>query len=274
VTGAKTKDDDMVSDLWESTEGQGPIAAVALHDGHELREETAALTALSEEERLREEDPHTGVWTTVAMTRLVARRSRFEVDLNRPREKAVYLEPEDAWGLHLWKEELPSDVVARSRAEYDAFYEEAQRVFSEMAGRFGRFVVLDLHSYNHRREGPAGPPADPESNPDVNIGTGSLRRERWGALVDRFMDDLRSWDFLGRRLDVRENVKFRGGHFSRWLHERFPESACCLAIEFKKFFMNEWTGEVSVEEVEAIPRALEATVPGLLESLSAVGPER
>ena len=38
-----------------------------------------------------QEDPFTGIWTTVAPTRLIGLHSRFEVDFNRPRDKAVYL---------------------------------------------------------------------------------------------------------------------------------------------------------------------------------------
>jgi hypothetical protein len=161
--------------------------------------------------------------------------------------------------------------VARSLEEYDAFYAEAHRIFSEMERRFERFVVLDLHSYNHRRAGSDQPPEPAEANPEVNVGTGTLDRNRWSGLVERFIADLRGFDFLGRHLDVRENVRFRGGDFSRWLHETFPESACCLAIEFKKFFMDEWTGEISPEELEAIPQALHSTLPALLESLEEVG---
>jgi hypothetical protein len=69
-------------------------------------------------------------------------------------------------------------------------------------------------------------------------------------------------------------VKFRGGRFSAWIHENFPNSGCCLAVEVKKFFMNEWTGKIAGEEFEAIPRALETTLPGLLESLEKVGRRR
>jgi hypothetical protein len=136
-----------------------------------------------------------------------------------------------------------------------------------MQHRFGRFVVLDLHTYNHRREGPEGPSADPTANPEVNVGTGTLNRQRWAPVVDRFIADLRGFDFLGRHLDVRENVKFRGGQFSRWIHETFPEAACSLAIEFKKFFMDEWTGEPDRVQVEAIRRALQSTVPGMIGGL-------
>ena len=30
-------------------------------------------------------------------------RSRFEADLNRPRDRAVYLTPADAWGHQVWR---------------------------------------------------------------------------------------------------------------------------------------------------------------------------
>jgi N-formylglutamate amidohydrolase len=260
----------LIDEIALVSEGQEPIVATAVHDGHELRPEVAALTALDDAERLREEDPYTGIWTSVVTTQLVARRSRFEVDLNRPREKAVYRVPADAWGLRLWREELSDEVVERSLEEYDAFYAEAERIFSELERRYGRFVVLDLHSYNHRRAGADAAPEDPEANPEVNVGTGSLDRERWGDLVDRFMSDLRGHDFLGRHLDVRENVRFKGGHLSRWIHQRYPESGCCLAIEFKKFFMDEWTGALSPEEYEAVPQALTGTLSGLLGSLGPI----
>jgi len=182
----------------------------------------------------------------------------------------VYRSPEDAWGLQVWRCEPPGDLLERSLGEYDAFYTEAERVFSEMERRFGHFVVLDLHSYNHRRAGPDAPPDDPALNPEINVGTGTLDRNRWAQLIDRFIGDLTAFEFLGRHLDVRENVKFRGGRFPRWVHQRFPNSACCLAVEVKKIFMDEWTGALFPEEFEAIPQALQSTLPGLLESLEKV----
>jgi hypothetical protein len=129
-------------------------------------------------------------------------------------------------------------------------------------------VVFDLHTYNHRRDGSDGPPADPEQNPEVNLGTGTMDRDQWAGLVDRFMADLSAVDFMGRQLDVRENVKFRGGNFARWIHETFPESGCALSIEFKKCFMDEWTGQPYPNQLDAIQQALVATVPGVLDELA------
>jgi len=257
--------------IWESYPGNGPLVATAIHNGHQVRKEAAEIMALSEKSRLREEDPFTGEWTTVGDTRIIGLNSRFEVDLNRPREKAVYITPEDAWGLQVWKTKPSPEIVAASLAEYDAFYAEVRRIFNGLEQQFGRFVVFDLHTYNHRREGPGGPPADPETNPEVNIGTGTMDRERWAPLVDRFIADLRNYNFRGRSLDVRENVKFKGGQFSRWIHQTFPESACSLAIEFKKFFMDEWSGEPDRQQLEEIRLALQSTVPGVLEELKKLG---
>jgi hypothetical protein len=180
----------------------------------------------------------------------------------------VYRTPEDAWGLEVWDGGLPDDVAARSLTEYDAFYDALRGVFAELAGRHGRFFVYDLHTYNHLRDGPDGPPADPQDNPQVNIGTGTMTdRTRWAPVIERFIGDLSSFDFPEGPLDVRENIRFRGGNCARWTHENFPESACVLSIEVKKFFMNEWTGEVNRELLEAVGRALASTVPGVLEEL-------
>jgi uncharacterized protein (DUF1810 family)/N-formylglutamate amidohydrolase len=250
------------------TTGDGPIVATAIHAGHEIRPELHEHIALSDAERLREEDPFTNAWVGIAPSQVIGLRSRFEVDLNRPRDKAVYQKPQDAWGLNVWKHPLPAEIVERSLALHDAFYERAKREFETLRQRYGRFVVLDLHSYNHRRGGSDQPPDDPNQNPEINVGTGSMDRRRWGGLVDRFMKDFRSYDFSGRSLDVRENVRFKGGYFSQWVHSTFPESGCALAIEVKKFFMDEWTGRPDQNLIAAIGKALQSTVAGILTELS------
>lgn len=245
--------------------GDSPFVAAAVHDGHNVRDEVAELLALDPDSRRREEDPYTGAWTAVAPTRVVGLRSRFEVDLNRPRDKAFYARPEDAWGLQVWKRQPSEDFVGRSLQLYDEFYRVMHDVLSNLQEQHGRFLIFDLHSYNHRRQGPGGPHADHNENPQVNIGTGTMAdRQRWGPVIDRFIDDLRTFDFPGGRLDVRENVKFFGGGFPRWVHQTFPDSACVLSIEFKKFFMDEWTGEPDEKLLSAIGDALQSTVPGTL----------
>jgi N-formylglutamate amidohydrolase len=256
------------SALWTVTYGEGPVIAVAIHAGHALRPEIAERMRLSEEERLREEDPYTSIWTSIAATRIVAHRSRFEVDLNRPREGAVYESPEQSWGLDVWKGSLASGVIDRSLAIRERFYGMLHALLEDVKARYGRFVVYDLHSYNHRRDGPDGPVADPAGNPDVNVGTGTMDRARWSSLVEGFMRDMRAFDPGGCALDVRENVRFKGGHLSRFVHETFPEHGCALAIEFKKTFMDEWTGQPDEARIAKLGAALAATVPGVVQALN------
>jgi N-formylglutamate amidohydrolase len=248
--------------------GESALLAAAIHDGHEVRGEVAEYLALDEAERLREEDPFTRDWTEVAPNRVIGLRSRFEVDLNRPRDKAVYRMPEDAWGLAVWKRKPPQALFERSLAEYDAFYEAIKRLLDQTKKRFGRFVIFDLHSYNHRRSGPTGSPADEDGNPQVNVGTATMDRVFWAPIVDRFIADLREYEFPTGCLDVRENVKFKGGNFPAWVHQTFPRSGCALAIEVKKFFMDEWTGKPDWDLVRAVRDALCSTVPGVLSELA------
>ena len=259
----------MTDQIWEIELGAGPLAATAIHDGTAVRDDVQRCMVLEKAARRREEDPYTSQWTRVAPVRIVGLRSRFEVDLNRPREQAVYRTPEDCWGLNVWHNQLPDDVAAISLKEYDAFYGMLQEVYGRLADTHGRFVVFDLHSYNHRRNGPNGPAADEARNPQVNVGTGTMRTpSQWAAITERFIRELADYAFPGGKLDVRENVKFQGGQHARWTHESFPDSACVLAIEVKKFFMDEWTGEADPELLDEIGKALASTVPGVLEELA------
>lgn len=260
----------MTQPSWVLTQGNDPVVAVALHDGHHVRPEVAALLAVSEADRWREEDPFTATWTRCGDTQIIGKKSRFEFDLNRRRDKAVYIKPEDAWGLRVWHSTPSEEIVARSLAEHDAFYATIERVFADLERRFGCFVVFELHTYNHRRLGTQALPADPRYNPEINLGTGTLDRDRWSPVIDSFLLALQNYDFLGRKLDVRENIKFRGGYFPYWVHRKFPHSACMLSIEVKKFFMDEWTNQPDLEQLEAISCALESTVPGILEGMSLV----
>ena len=258
---------------FEITQGPGPLVAAAVHDGHHVTPETLSHFALDDAGRLREEDPFTGELASVVPTRIVGTHSRFEVDLNRPPDRAVYLTPDDAWGLQVWRDVAPDDAVARSRAMYDAFYAALGEVLDARVAEHGAVVVYDIHTYNHRRDGPDGPMADLDANPEVNVGTGTLAdRARWERLVTGFMTDLRAGaaDVGLGGLDVRENVKFEGGQIGAWIHERYGSDACVLSIEFKKTFMDEWSGEPDRAHLDRLRRALSATVPGTLRRFASI----
>src|SRR5690242_6561185 len=53
----------------------GQFIATAIHNGHDVRPEVAAELILSDEDRLREEDPHTDEIGALVPARVVVRRS-------------------------------------------------------------------------------------------------------------------------------------------------------------------------------------------------------
>ncbi len=243
------------SPWWTLQRSDDCIVATAIHDGGGLRPDCAARMQLCDDDRLREEDPNTGDAIAAIPTHLVVHRSRFEVDLNRARDQAVYRTPDQCWGLQVWNAPLTDTVVAGSLRLHDAYYRMLGEQLDEIVAAHGRFVLLDVHSYNHRRDGPAEDPTPQAEAPDVNIGTFSMPRDRWSFVVDPMIEAMRIFDFNGRKLDVRENVAFQGkGEQARFVHERYPNTGCAIAIEFKKFYMDEWTGEACPDELAAMRR--------------------
>ncbi|MBD9371813.1 N-formylglutamate amidohydrolase [Rhizobium sp. ARZ01] len=256
---------------WTVHRGASPIVGTAIHDGHNVRADALQEIRITDEERQREEDPFTGAMIRDLSNQIIVHRSRFEIDLNRPRDAAVYIRPEQAWKMDLWREP-PSDVsIANSLAVHDSYYAMLKGYLRDLEAQYGSFVVLDVHSYNHRRDGPTAEAADPEHAPEINIGTFSMDRGRWAPIVEAFTRTARSFDFLGRRLDVRENIAFQGrGEQTRFIHEHFPKTGCALAIEFKKFFMDEWTGVPDLKAIAALRALITGTVPVLEKALKEV----
>ncbi|MDQ3074683.1 MAG: N-formylglutamate amidohydrolase [Pseudomonadota bacterium] len=238
---------------WTVVRGGGPVVATAIHDGHEVRAEVAAAMALADLDRLREEDPFTGQAVAGVDNHIIVHRSRFEADLNRAADSAIYETPDQSWGLKVWHGAPDRALFDRSLTVHAAYYRMLGHYLDDIADRHGRFVLLDVHSYNHRRDG-AGAAATPQDKaPDINIGTFSMPREQWAFLLDPLIETMRGFDFNGRRLDVRENVAFQGkGEQTRFVHERYPGFGCAIAIEYKKFFMDEWSGAPDPAELDAM----------------------
>jgi len=220
---------------------------------------------LQQHERFREEDPYTDYMIDLPASRVVVETSRFQVDLNRRREDAVYRKPEDAWGLTVWNSVLLNEVVAHILEEYDRFYADMDKLLQSTLAEFGKFIVLDVHTYNHRRQHPDHPTAADE-NPEINIGT-RHNHKKWKPLGNSLCSFLAHHRFLGRFLDVRENVKFGGGGFAEWINHRYGNYGCVFSIEFKKIFMDEWTGWVNIAHLQYIQSLLGGCVPFLMHML-------
>ncbi|WP_245409855.1 N-formylglutamate amidohydrolase [Pararhizobium haloflavum] len=255
-------------DWWTIHTGEAPVIATAIHNGHAVRPEVADDLALGEQDRLREEDPFTEYTTRDVPNRIICHHSRFEFDLNRARDEAIYVRPEQSWGLKVWKEQPSASEVEASLSSYDEYYAMLRFTLERMQRRHGHFVLLDIHSYNHRRDGPDAPPRDEVEAPEINIGTFSMDRARWAGVVDPFIEHLRSSRLAGRAPDVRENVAFQGkGEQTRFVHTNFPTTGCAIAIEFKKMFMDEWTGQPDRVVLDDLRQMIRTSLPVLEQAL-------
>ncbi len=223
-----------------------PILAFAIHNGAYLPPEVEANCGLGPEQRRQEEDPFTAGFAECFPNRIIVQTSRFAVDLNRSPEKCVYQNPEDAWGLKVRKSELADDLLLALQQSYEAWYKIAIYQIERLLTNHPKLLILDLHSYNHRRGGPNAEPDPQSANPDIIIGRNNLPETAY-PLLERLREALNGQSYQGTSLDCRCDVKFPGGYFSRRMNSTFGDKVLCPAIEFKKTFMDEWSGELNLK---------------------------
>lgn len=255
---------DMEKPFYELKQGL-PLITTAIHNGHRVRDELKPMMKLDEKKRFYEEDPFTEEFTQIAETQVIGRYSRFELDLNRNKMGAIYLTSDEAWGLELWTDPIPPEEYNKSMKIYDEFYQQIKAMIKDKIDHHGFVVVYDFHSYNFRRKGPEDE-APQRENPDINIGTKGIDQQQWGPVIKAFDNELKKYQIKGKPLDVRENVKFQGGHFPNWINTKFNNKACALAIEVKKIYMDEWSGHVYPEVISQLQTAMSATIQPVMKA--------
>ncbi|WP_416394895.1 N-formylglutamate amidohydrolase [Allohahella sp. A8] len=255
-------------DNWIIHRTGGPVLATAVHAGHTIREELQPYLAADDAELRREEDPLTDIWASAAPDHLICRTSRFEVDLNRSRDMALATRPENTWGKRIWRESPPQEMIERSLAQHDRFYALMRNWIEDLIRLHGKILLLDIHSYNHRRDGPYAPAASLASNPDIDLGLTELNHDRFGSLVGVFSETLSQVPCQGRNPDVRGNVRYPdGGNWPEWVFAEYGDDVCTITLEYKKFYMDEWSGHAYLPVVEdlrvGISQAIEAATQEL-----------
>lgn len=246
---------------------ESPVIATAIHDGHFIDEKLRPFLLLDEMQRFREEDPYTSYMADIPASRVIVSSSRFQCDFNRPPEQAIYKRPEDAWGLQVWKEPLPDYLQQELMDYYYSFYRKMKALIETGIKQFGRVVLLDIHSYNHRRASPYQA-AEAVSHPEINLGT-AHNEKKWQPVCRKMMHYMAHCHINGAHPDVRENIIFKGGWLARWAIKNYGDRLCAFSIEFKKTFMDEWTGRGCWEHILDIRKALSGSIPLLKNELNA-----
>ena len=262
---------DAAGPAWNAIVSGGPVTATAIHAGHVIRSDLAAHLAIGDEDRRREEDPLTDYFLSLADNLVRVNRSRFECDMNRSRDKAISNDPEDTWGLTIWRDDLPEQLQEASRKLHDRFYAAMRQMFDTLLEKHERIVVFDLHSYNHRRDGADAPAAPTQDNPDIDIGATTLDKGVYGKLLTAVADELRNTSIDGQKLVVDENVRYPdGGNFPEWLCEIYGKRACVITLEYKKIFMDEWTGTLDIGAAQELRSGMMAAMQAARRELARI----
>lgn len=218
----------------------------AVHDGHQFRKDLWDNCLHTEYERWYEEDPETKTMVISHPIVIAGMDSRFEYDLNRAPETAIY---DDAWGKQLWKSPLPEHEKQKSLAKHAAFYKVVAALISKIEEKFGVCVVYDMHSYNWKRW-------DREV-PTWNLGTSKVDQ-------NRFKEDINTWSKSLSELQLPNGIQstslindtFQGnGYFLKFISQTF-KNTLVLATEIAKVYCDEYDYIMYPEVVASVEKQL------------------
>lgn len=228
-----------------------PYVCGAVHDGRQFRKDLWDNCLHTEYDRWYEEDPETKNMVISHPILISGCDSRFEYDLNRDPENAVF---DTAWGKQLWKNPLPETEKMKSLQKHTNFYKVVKALISKIEEKFGLCVVYDMHSYNWQRW-------DREV-PTWNLGTSNIDNDRFGEQVE-------SWRQMLASINLPHNIKqtakindtFQGnGYFLKFITNTF-ENTLVLATEIAKVYCDEYKQVIYPEVVAAVEQQLKTLIP-------------
>ncbi|MEO0570470.1 MAG: N-formylglutamate amidohydrolase [Bacteroidota bacterium] len=228
-----------------------PYVCAAVHDGHQFRKELWENCLHTEYERWYEEDPCTKQMVQSHPIVLTGLDSRFEYDLNRAPETAVF---DTAWGKQLWKHPLPNAQKQKSLSKHAVFYKVVGALIRKLEELHNRVIVFDMHSYNWKRW-------DREV-PVWNLGTHNIDNERFSDIVNAWASKLGSIK-LPNNISTTTGINdtFQGnGYFLKYITQNFGNTLV-LATEISKIYCDELTGVIFPEVVTAVEKQLKELIP-------------
>ncbi|MAO08357.1 MAG: hypothetical protein CL596_06565 [Alteromonas sp.] len=223
----------------------------AVHDGHQFRRELWDNCLHTEYDRWFEEDPCTKEFVKSHPIVIAGCDSRFEYDLNRDPENAIY---EDAWGKKLWMHPLPKDQHEKSLQKHHGFYKVVAALIQKLEALHGVVVVYDMHSYNWKRWD--------RDVPVINLGTLNIDNNRFGSEVETWRHSLSTLQLpYAIEATSKVNDTFQGnGYFLKFITKNFTNTLV-LATEFKKIYCDEIHQVIFPEIVSAIEEQLRELLP-------------
>ncbi len=226
-------------------------ACGAVHDGHQFRKELWDNCLHTTYDRWYEEDPETKNMVISHPIVIAGCDSRFEYDLNRGPEDAVF---DTAWGKKLWRQPLSEDMKQKSLQKHHNFYKVVHALIAKLEEKFGVCIVYDMHSYNWKRW-------DREV-PTWNLGTSNVDNDRFGETIELWRQDLSEFSFPHNiKSTAKINDTFFGnGYFLKYITKHF-RNTLVLATEIAKVYCDEYEYVIYPEVVHAVEKQLRDRLP-------------
>lgn len=224
-----------------------PYVCAAVHDGHQFAHDLWENCLHTAHDRWYEEDPCTGTMISDLPITLIAHDSRFEYDLNRDPDHAVY---DTAWGKELWRMPLSRKRKQQSLQKHENFYRVVGALVQKLEELYVATIFYDMHSYNWKRW-------DREV-PVFNIGTTNVDEDQFRVAIMQWQDILQDLSLpIDQNVDCTINDVFKGnGYFLKYVTAN-SKNTLVLATEISKIYCDEETGVIYREVVEAVRSQLQ-----------------
>lgn len=223
-----------------------PNVCAAIHDGWQFRKELWDNCLHSQYDRWYEEDPETKNMVISHPIVIAGCDSRFEYDLNRTPEEAVF---ETAWGKQLWREPLLEEQKQKLLNKHTAFYKVTHALIKKIEDKFSCAIVYDMHSYNWKRW-------DREV-PTWNLGTSNIDNERFGEEIESWrqsLSEIKLPNGIKSTSDI-NNTFFGNGYFLKFITKNF-KNTLVLATEIAKVYCDELNQIIYPEVIAAVKEQL------------------
>jgi len=228
-----------------------PYICAAIHDGHQFRKELWDNCLHTEYDRWYEEDPETKNMIASHPIVIAGCDSRFEYDLNRAPEDAVFV---TAWGKQLWKTPLPEAQKQKSLAKHEAFYKVVHTLVKTIETKHKVAIVYDMHSYNWQRWN--------REVPTWNLGTSNVDNERFGPDIEAWRQSLSEMQLPNdiKSTALINDTFFGNGYFLKYITSSF-KNTLVLATEIAKVYCNEYEQVNFPEVVKSVEKQLRERLP-------------
>ncbi len=226
-----------------------PYICFSTHSGSKISKKSLKNIAISQRKRKYHEDPHTADFIVSMPIMAQGLDSRYEYDLNRSPENAIY---DEFLGDKVWKKPLTKAQKEIYLQKHQNFYTVISVLVKTLERKFKACIVYDIHAFNYKKI--------ERETPIFNIGTEKINNTKFGAFVQSWQTELGKIKLPEMDTTVKLNDVFQGtGYLLEYITTHFPNTLV-LPTEIKKVYCNEEKGDFFPLVIDALTQGLKKAI--------------